>query len=255
MDVRQSVGQRRSASRARAQRSRGAALVGCRHELRGERHRRRLAPGERDRRLTPGRAGTRSCWSGSWPARGSATTWPASLIRPIGVGGSHLELVVTGLVRAEVSSPDGRSLAIRYARPGGLLGDGVAVRRAVHDARLAPRARRLGAAGAPAGGRPAGRPRGAGRGDSRSSTSSATASSRSSRRSRAARSRRSASGSPGTCSASPARRRAARRASPGSRQQQLADAVGTVREVVVRELRGPFARSGSSKPDRARSRF
>lgn len=45
-----------------------------------------------------------------------------SLIRPIGVGGSHLELVVTGLVRAEVSSPDGRSLAIRYARPGGLLG-------------------------------------------------------------------------------------------------------------------------------------
>jgi CRP-like cAMP-binding protein len=45
-----------------------------------------------------------------------------SLVRPIGEGGSHLELVVAGLVRAEVSSPDGRSLAIRYARPGGLLG-------------------------------------------------------------------------------------------------------------------------------------
>src|SRR5262245_853772 len=45
-----------------------------------------------------------------------------SLIRPIGEGGSHLELVVAGLVRAEVSSPDGRSLAIRYAHPGSLLG-------------------------------------------------------------------------------------------------------------------------------------
>jgi len=45
-----------------------------------------------------------------------------SLVRPIGEGGSHLELVVAGLVRAEVSSPDGRSLAIRYAHPGSLLG-------------------------------------------------------------------------------------------------------------------------------------
>jgi CRP/FNR family transcriptional regulator, cyclic AMP receptor protein len=45
-----------------------------------------------------------------------------SLIRPIGEGGSHLELVLAGLVRAEVSSPDGRSLVIRYARPGALLG-------------------------------------------------------------------------------------------------------------------------------------
>ena len=45
-----------------------------------------------------------------------------ALIRPIGEGGSHLELVVAGLVRAEVSSPDGRSLAIRYARPGAMLG-------------------------------------------------------------------------------------------------------------------------------------
>jgi CRP/FNR family transcriptional regulator, cyclic AMP receptor protein len=45
-----------------------------------------------------------------------------SLVRPIGEGGSHVELVVSGLIRAEVSSPDGRSLAIRYAHPGELLG-------------------------------------------------------------------------------------------------------------------------------------
>jgi CRP-like cAMP-binding protein len=45
-----------------------------------------------------------------------------ALVRPIGEGGSHLELVLSGLVRAEVSSPDGRSLTIRYARPGALVG-------------------------------------------------------------------------------------------------------------------------------------
>ncbi len=45
-----------------------------------------------------------------------------SLVRPIGAGGSHLELVLSGLIRVEVSSPDGRSLTIRYARPGNLLG-------------------------------------------------------------------------------------------------------------------------------------
>jgi CRP/FNR family cyclic AMP-dependent transcriptional regulator len=45
-----------------------------------------------------------------------------SLVRRIGEGGSHVELVIAGLIRAEVSSPDGRSLAIRYARPGDLLG-------------------------------------------------------------------------------------------------------------------------------------
>jgi CRP-like cAMP-binding protein len=45
-----------------------------------------------------------------------------SLVRPIGQGGSHLELVISGLIRAEVSSPDGRSLTIRHARPGALLG-------------------------------------------------------------------------------------------------------------------------------------
>jgi CRP/FNR family cyclic AMP-dependent transcriptional regulator len=45
-----------------------------------------------------------------------------NLVRRIGEGGSHVELVLSGLIRAEVSSPDGRSLAIRYARPGSLLG-------------------------------------------------------------------------------------------------------------------------------------
>jgi CRP/FNR family transcriptional regulator, cyclic AMP receptor protein len=45
-----------------------------------------------------------------------------SLVRPIGEGGSHVELVLSGLIRAEVSSPDGRSLVIRYARPGAMLG-------------------------------------------------------------------------------------------------------------------------------------
>jgi CRP/FNR family transcriptional regulator len=45
-----------------------------------------------------------------------------SQVRRIGEGGSHIELVITGLIRAEVSSPDGRSLAIRYAHPGDLLG-------------------------------------------------------------------------------------------------------------------------------------
>jgi CRP/FNR family transcriptional regulator, cyclic AMP receptor protein len=45
-----------------------------------------------------------------------------SLIRRIGDGGSHVELVLAGHIRAEVSSPDGRSLAIRYAGPGDLLG-------------------------------------------------------------------------------------------------------------------------------------
>jgi len=45
-----------------------------------------------------------------------------SLVRRIGEGGSHVELVISGLLRAEVSSPDGRSLAIRYAHPGDLVG-------------------------------------------------------------------------------------------------------------------------------------
>ena len=34
----------------------------------------------------------------------------------------HLELVVSGLVRVRVSAPDGRALTVRYGRPGALLG-------------------------------------------------------------------------------------------------------------------------------------
>jgi CRP/FNR family transcriptional regulator, cyclic AMP receptor protein len=34
----------------------------------------------------------------------------------------HVELVVDGLVRVFVTAPDGRSLTVRYARPGSLLG-------------------------------------------------------------------------------------------------------------------------------------
>lgn len=34
----------------------------------------------------------------------------------------HLELVVSGLVRVYVSAPDGRSLTVRYCRPGALIG-------------------------------------------------------------------------------------------------------------------------------------
>ena len=70
-----------------------------------------------------------------------------------------------------------------------------------------------------------------------SSTSSRSGSSRSSPRSPAAGSRRSASGSGGSSSTSP------REGAPGEplvariTQQQLAEAVGSVREVVVRELR------------------
>src|SRR4029078_12010075 len=46
----------------------------------------------------------------------------AGRVRRIAEAGSHVELVVSGLIRAEVSSPDGRSLAIRYAPPGSMLG-------------------------------------------------------------------------------------------------------------------------------------
>lgn len=34
----------------------------------------------------------------------------------------HLELVVSGLVRVYVSAPDGRTMTVRYCRPGSLLG-------------------------------------------------------------------------------------------------------------------------------------
>ncbi|MGY1604393.1 Crp/Fnr family transcriptional regulator [Geodermatophilus sp. SYSU D00815] len=39
-----------------------------------------------------------------------------------GEAAEHLELVVDGLVRAYVTAPDGRSLTVRYARRGALLG-------------------------------------------------------------------------------------------------------------------------------------
>lgn len=34
----------------------------------------------------------------------------------------HLELVISGLVRAYVTAPDGRTMTVRYCRPGALLG-------------------------------------------------------------------------------------------------------------------------------------
>ena len=34
----------------------------------------------------------------------------------------HVELVVAGLIRVHASAPDGRTLTIRYCRPGGLMG-------------------------------------------------------------------------------------------------------------------------------------
>jgi CRP/FNR family transcriptional regulator len=39
-----------------------------------------------------------------------------------GEGAPHLELVVSGLVRAFVTAPDGRTMTVRYCRPGALLG-------------------------------------------------------------------------------------------------------------------------------------
>jgi CRP/FNR family transcriptional regulator len=45
-----------------------------------------------------------------------------SIVRREGEPGQHLELVVTGLVRGFLTSTDGRRLTIRYCRPGGLLG-------------------------------------------------------------------------------------------------------------------------------------
>jgi CRP/FNR family transcriptional regulator len=39
-----------------------------------------------------------------------------------GETGEHLELVVDGLVRAFVTAPDGRSMTVRYARRGALIG-------------------------------------------------------------------------------------------------------------------------------------
>jgi CRP/FNR family transcriptional regulator, cyclic AMP receptor protein len=35
----------------------------------------------------------------------------------------HVELVVQGLIRVHASAPDGRTLTIRYCRPGSLMGN------------------------------------------------------------------------------------------------------------------------------------
>ena len=45
-----------------------------------------------------------------------------SHVRREGEPGAHLELVISGLVRIFVSSPDGRTLTVRYCRPGALIG-------------------------------------------------------------------------------------------------------------------------------------
>lgn len=39
-----------------------------------------------------------------------------------GEGAAHLELVISGVVRVFVSAPDGRTMTIRYCRPGALIG-------------------------------------------------------------------------------------------------------------------------------------
>jgi CRP/FNR family transcriptional regulator len=46
---------------------------------------------------------------------GSVTHWE-------GEDAPHLELVISGIVRAFVTAPDGRTMTIRYCRPGALLG-------------------------------------------------------------------------------------------------------------------------------------
>ena len=45
-----------------------------------------------------------------------------SVIHREGEGTPHLELVVSGVVRAFVTAPDGRTMTVRYCRPGALLG-------------------------------------------------------------------------------------------------------------------------------------
>lgn len=47
---------------------------------------------------------------------------PGGFVRREAQAGSHLELVTGGLVRGSLHGPDGRTLTIRYARAGALLG-------------------------------------------------------------------------------------------------------------------------------------
>jgi CRP/FNR family transcriptional regulator len=46
----------------------------------------------------------------------------ASIIHRVGDTRAHLELVVTGLIRVFITAPDGRTMTVRYCRPGALLG-------------------------------------------------------------------------------------------------------------------------------------
>jgi CRP/FNR family transcriptional regulator, cyclic AMP receptor protein len=57
-----------------------------------------------------------------------------AILRSAGDQGSHLELIVAGLVRVFVLAPDGRTLTVRYCRDGDLLG----VASLFHDAYLMP---------------------------------------------------------------------------------------------------------------------
>jgi CRP/FNR family cyclic AMP-dependent transcriptional regulator len=70
-------------------------------------------------------------WLGSLPPEllgevlvgATRVTVPArSTIRPVAGRSPHLELVVSGLVRVQVAAPDGRALTVRYCRRGALMG-------------------------------------------------------------------------------------------------------------------------------------
>lgn len=47
---------------------------------------------------------------------------PGQTVHPEGETGPHLELVVSGVVRAHISAADGRTMTVRYCRRGALLG-------------------------------------------------------------------------------------------------------------------------------------
>jgi CRP-like cAMP-binding protein len=78
------------------------ARLGRHGDRPARRHRRRRSGGYRDLAPPPSPAG--------------------SAVRVAGEEGPHLELLVSGFVRIFVSAPDGRSLTVRYFRPGALTG-------------------------------------------------------------------------------------------------------------------------------------
>lgn len=47
---------------------------------------------------------------------------PGAVLHPEGESAPHLELVVSGVVRVYVGAPDGRTMTVRYCRPGALIG-------------------------------------------------------------------------------------------------------------------------------------